>query len=109
MVFSLGPVELGGLLGVVNLEECLLPESKVLTLKEEELVVILVFTQHAVGAGSGAGSGAFTDFFLIDMAYLGSKILLYKIEKVECSCGISPSRQRWRGGRKRGIQPDVLF
>ena len=62
---------------MVNGEICLLPASKDLSSKEEEVVVGLGATQSAVGAGSGAGDGAVTDFFMYAMADEGRMVVAY--------------------------------
>ena len=74
--FSLGQIEPGGAVGVVDREWCLFPKAMVLTLKEEEVVVVLGATQPVVGAGLGVGSGVSMALFLGAMANLGRKAVV---------------------------------
>ena len=58
-----------------------LPESKVLTSKEDEAVVILGATQKKVGAGSSSWAGVVSSFFFDAVEDWGRKLVTDKVEK----------------------------
>ena len=72
-VVYLGPVKSGIAVGLVDGEDRFLPNFKVLTLKEEEVVVVLGYTQPSVGSGLVSGAVVVAVLFVDDMVDLGGR------------------------------------